>query len=260
MSQRHFYGWRPPLPRKFHRFPALKLTSFPILPLNADLWDTGFMPPIWDQLTTSSCTGHGNTRGLMFARAKAKLPALDLSRLFPYYNARVIEGNPSQDAGAEVGDVIVAMQQAGDCLYADLPTDPSLVTVAPSSTAIAHAMQHKALTATRILGATPTSLAYHVEHCIAVLGLPVVFGITLYESFESDAVATSGLVPMPGPGEAVVGGHCMVYTGFDHVANLVTVDNSWNTTWGLKGRCKIPYAYAFDSNFASDMHAIQLAN
>ena len=260
MPQRHFYGWRPPLPRKFHRYPALKLVTFPPLSPAKDLITTGFLPPIWDQGQTSSCTGHGTTRGLMFARAKAGLPALDLSRLFPYYNARVAEGQADQDAGAEVGEVIVAVQQAGDCLYADLPTDPGLVTQPPSSTAIAHALAHKALTATRVLGATPASMSYHLRHCIDVLGLPVVFGFTVYESFESDEVAKSGIVPMPQGGESVLGGHCVVATGYDDATKLVTCDNSWNTTWGIQGRFKLPYAFIFDSDYASDFHAIQLAN
>ena len=30
---------------------------------------------------------------------------------------------------------------------------------------------------------------------------PVILGFTVYESFESDAVAASGIVPMPGAGE-----------------------------------------------------------
>lgn len=120
------YGWRRGLPSR--RFPQLKLASYPVLSPSKDLSVTGFLPPIWDQGQTSSCTGHGVTRAIAFARAKQGLPYVDLSRLFPYWNARVAEGDPGSDEGAAIGDVIAASQKYGDCPYNDYPTDTALVT------------------------------------------------------------------------------------------------------------------------------------
>ncbi|MGA2500306.1 MAG: hypothetical protein ABSH20_21400 [Tepidisphaeraceae bacterium] len=166
------------------------------------------------------------------------------------------EGNQDQDGGAAIGDVVAATIQFGDCPYVDLPTDPSLVTVAPSAQAVANALLRKATSVTRVMGSTPGSWAYHLEHCMDVLGVGVIIGVTLYESFESDAVAKTGIVPMPGPGEAVVGGHCMWADAFHHSARRARLANSWNTDWGQAGRCWIPYDYLFDSDYASDFHAI----
>jgi hypothetical protein len=45
--------------------------------------------------------------------------------------------------------------------------------------------------------------------CLAE-GYPFVLGFTVYESFESDTVAQTGIVPMPRSGEQVLGGHCVV--------------------------------------------------
>jgi C1A family cysteine protease len=254
---KRIYGWhQPKLPSR--RFPQAKLQTFPALPASGSLIETGFLPPIWDQGDTGSCTGHGSTRGIEFVRAKQGLPYVDFSRLFPYYNARVAEGDPGQDSGASVGDAIVAHQTYGDCPYADLPTDPTLVTVKPSAAAYADAISHKALTATQVLGSTSASFEYHFKHCLVVLGLPVIFGFTVYESFESDAVASSGIVPMPGANETVEGGHCVAATAYDDATGLVTCDNSWGTSWGQKGRFQIPYAYIFDSSMASDFHAIMM--
>ena len=252
------YGWNGPgLPRR-RGFRTLELTSFPPLSPSKDLTLTGFVPPIWDQGPTGSCTGHGSTRGLAYARSKAGVPYVDLSRLFPYYNARAAEGDAGQDSGASVGDVIVALQQQGDCPYVDLPTDPSLVTVSPSAQAVADAIQHKALSATRVLGATPQSFEYHFKHCIDVLGLPVVFGFTAYESFEGDAIAATGIMPMPASDEQVLGGHCVCAVAYDDTSRYVTIDNSYGTSWGLSGRFKMPYAFIFDPDMASDFHAIRL--
>lgn len=258
MPINRMYGWRPGLPNP--RYPQLRLQSFPALSLEKDLTTTGFMPPVWDQGQTSSCTGHGTTGGLMYVRAKQKLPFFDLSRLFPYYNARVAEKDPSQDAGAAIGDVVEASQQFGDCLYADLPTDPKLVTKAPSPQAYKNALVHKSISVTRVYGDTPESFQYHVKHCIDVLGVPVIVGFTLYNSFESDETAKTGIVPMPKAGDQVVGGHCMLAVGYSDKTQLVTIRNSWGADWGQAGYCQMPYSYVFNTDYADDFHAILSVN
>jgi len=73
-------------------------------------------------------------------------------------------------------------------------------------------------------------------------GYPVSFGVPLYRSFESDAVAETGLVPMPHPfREQLLGGHAMVADEYDE--QYIGVCNSWGTAWGQGGYCKIPRAY-----------------
>ena len=256
MNIKRGFGWKRGLPSR--RFPQLALTTFPALPTKIDLTATGRFPPIWDQLSSSSCTGHGTVRAIMFSRAKAGLPFVDFSRLFPYYNARLAEGDPQQDGGAAIGDVVAASQKYGDCPYADLPTDMKLITEPPTTGAFADAVVHKTLTATRVLGSSALSLQYHFRHCMAVLGVPVIIGISVYESFESDQVAKTGVVPMPGPNEVMVGGHCIVAVGYDDTTGLITAQNSWGVNWGQAGSFQIPYAYVFDPGLADDFHAITM--
>jgi|SRR5579863_505203 len=251
-----FYGWRRGLPSR--RFPQLALTAYPALPASVDLTTLGYLPPIWDQGQTSSCTGHGVTRGIMYARAKAGKPFVDLSRLFPYYNARFAEGQADQDSGAVIGDVVDAALKYGDCPYSDLPTDPALVVQHPTEAAFDDAVPNKSQTATRVLGSTGASLEYHLRHCLAVLGVPVIIGISVYESFESEEVAKTGIVPMPAADEVMVGGHCVTVVGYDDASKLLKCENSWGTDWGQAGRFQIPYAYVFDPGLADDFHAITL--
>jgi hypothetical protein len=170
----------------------------------------------------------------------------------------VAEGSQASDGGAAIGDVIAALQQFGSCPYTELPTDPALVTVAPSAQAFTDALIHKALSATRVWGATDVGLAYHTKHCIASLGLPVPLGISVYSSFESDQVANTGIVPMPGPKEERVGGHCVLARDFDDSTEFVTCRNSWSSEWGQQGDFKIPYGYIFNSNYADEFYAITL--
>lgn len=253
MDTNRKYGWKRGLPSR--RFPQLKLTAYPPLASSASLIGTGHLPPIWDQGQTGSCTGHGTTRAMMFARAKQGLPLIDLSRLFPYWNARVTEGDTNDD-GASIGDVVAASQAFGDCPYANLPTDPNLVTIPPSSSAFSEAIKHKALSVTRVMGASNASLEYHFKHCLSVLGVPVIIGFVVYDSFESDAVAASGVVPLPGPNEQQLGGHCVAVVGYDDATKTVLAQNSWGNSWGMKGNFTMPYAYVFDPGLADDFHSV----
>jgi C1A family cysteine protease len=253
------YGWRRGLPGD-RRFPRLALPSYPKLAPAASLMETGFLPPVWDQGSSGSCSGHGTTAAIMYARAKQGLAFIDLSRLFPYWNARVTEGTSASDGGAVIADVVAASQEFGDCPYADLPTDPSLVTVAPPTQAFSDAIIHKTLGATRVWGASGAGLQYHAKHCISVLGLPVVLGFTVYESFESDQVANTGIVPMPGPAEKVLGGHAVLVVAYDDDSQLLTLRNSWGDGWGQKGYFQAPYAFMFDPGVSDDFHSVTLGS
>ena len=48
--------------------------------------------------------------------------------------------------------------------------------------------------------------------CLAE-GFPFVFGFTVYESFESQEVARTGVVQMPQPNERSIGGHAELPLG-----------------------------------------------
>jgi C1A family cysteine protease len=85
-----------------------------------------------------------------------------------------------------------------------------------------------------------------------------VFGFTVYASFEGNEVANSGIVPMPAPGEKVVGGHAVAAVGYDDNKQMFIVRNSWGPDWGLAGYFMIPFAYLTDSNLADDFWTIRM--
>jgi C1A family cysteine protease len=82
-----------------------------------------------------------------------------------------------------------------------------------------------------------------IKQCLAD-GYPVVYGITLHESFESDEVAQTGIVPYPKKHEEILGGHGMELVGYNDSDpnNPIFIDrNSWGQ-WGLSGYCILPQA------------------
>jgi len=85
---------------------------------------------------------------------------------------------------------------------------------------------------------------------------PVVFGISVYESFESEKVAKTGIVPLPENTERMLGGHAIVLVGYDNEKKLFIFRNSWGEQWGDKGYGYLPFEYVCDANLASDFWVV----
>ena len=88
-------------------------------------------------------------------------------------------------------------------------------------------------------------------------GYPFEFGFTVYESFESQEVAQTGVVPMPQQTEKVLGGHAVMAVGYDDAQQRIIVRNSWGTSWGQQGYFTMPYAYLTNHQLSSDFWTIQ---
>ena len=88
-------------------------------------------------------------------------------------------------------------------------------------------------------------------------GFPFVFGFSVYDSFESQKVAKTGVVDMPKAGEQMLGGHAVLAVGYDNTAKRFIVRNSWGTEWGKKGYFTMPYDYLADRNLSDDLWTIR---
>ena len=108
------YGWIPDLPdhRDFlYAAPADVLIK---LPPSFDLRPE--CPPIYDQGQLGSCTANAIAGAIQFDQMKQKLSQTFIpSRLFVYYNARVIEGTVDSDSGAMIRDGIKSVAKQGGC-------------------------------------------------------------------------------------------------------------------------------------------------
>jgi C1A family cysteine protease len=168
------------------------------------------------------------------------------SRLFIYYNERVMEGTVNSDSGAQLRDGVKVVSKLGVCPETDWPYDISLFAQKPPAVAFNNAKKEQVRNYFRI----PQN-ANQLKACLGE-GFPFVFGFTVYDSFESPAVAKSGVLPMPQPGEQVLGGHAVCAVGYDDSKQVCIVRNSWGRGWGMKGYFTMPYAYITDPQLASD--------
>ena len=191
------------------------------------------LAPVFDQGQLGSCTANALVGLREYMAGVTTLQGL-LSRLFLYWEERKIEGTTNSDSGAQIRDGMKALANVGVCPEADDPYDITKFTATPSSKAVADAAPWRISVYQRIanLKAAKAALA---------AGDPVVFGFDVYESFESDAVAKTGIMPMPKKGEQLLGGHAVLAVGYDDSKKWLIVRNSWGPNWGDAGYFYMPY-------------------
>jgi C1A family cysteine protease len=208
-------------------------------------------PPVYDQGQLGSCTANAIAAAIEFDQRKQATQEFTPSRLFIYYNERVMEGSVSEDAGAQIRDGVKAVATIGAPSEDDWPYDIGKFAQQPPQKAFDDAKLDLVSSYSRV-----PQILTQMQGCLAS-GYPFVFGFTVYDSFESDAVAQTGVVPMPATGETVLGGHAVVAVGYDDAKRMFTVRNSWSTGWGVNGYCFMPYEYLLTQNLASDLWTIR---
>jgi C1A family cysteine protease len=255
MGQHGGYGWKPdPLDVRDHHLAPLAPWIGARLPRKVDLRGPN-MPDVYDQGQLGSCTANAAGALLQFERRKAgHTPDFVPARLFVYYQERVLDGTVGQDSGAYLRDAAKVLATFGACPETDWPYDISTFTQKPTQHMIDDAAQHKAVSYARV----SQDLA-HLKACVAG-GNPIMFGFTVYESFESQAVATTGIMPMPTKGERILGGHAVAIVGYDNAKRAFLVRNSWGPGWGDHGYFWMPYLYATNSGLASDFWTVTVVD
>jgi len=208
---------------------------------------------VYDQGNLGSCTANAIAGAIEFDRVKQGLPDFTPSRLFIYFNERVMEHTVSSDSGAMIRDGIKSVNKQGACSEPEWPYDISQFTTRPSALCYQQAQLDKAVSYQRV-----TRNLTQMKACLAS-GYPFVYGFTVYSSFESQDVAGRGIVPMPGPDEQVLGGHAVLCCGYKDDVQRFICRNSWGTGWGINGTgyFEIPYEYLMNKGLASDFWTIR---
>lgn len=246
------YGWRPDKPdHRDYLYTVPRRIAKAALPKKVDL--TAGCPVVYDQGQLGSCTGNAIAGGYEFDQLKQGLTDFMPSRLFIYYNERALEGTVREDAGAEIRDGIKTIAKQGVCTEKTWPYLISKFATKPPKKAYTEGLKHQAIQYQRLDNTDINQL----KGCLAE-GYPVVFGFSVYESFESDTVAETGKVNLPKKSEQLLGGHAVLLVGYNDSTKRWLVRNSWGTEWGLKGYFTMPYSYLTNTNLADDFWTIRV--
>jgi len=213
------------------------------LPDIVDLRTNAKMPPVYEQDNLGSCTAQALCAAYQFMDTNG----FQGSRLFLYYNERKLDNNIPDDTGATLASGVKCLKKYGICAEESWPYDITQFATEPPIACYQSALKEVCLKAQSIPNDRNTM------RNVLNSGLPFVVGIQVYRSFESNAVAATGVVPMPKPNETLFGGHAVLVVGFNHLKQQWIVRNSWGPSWGDGGYFYLPYNYLLNRNLCSDM-------
>jgi hypothetical protein len=231
---------------------------------------TPWLGPVKNQKNLGSCTGFANA-GLReflyrkyFDMEQHQICApqdLILSPLFVYWwnrrNDGKLEFNDDTkylelDRGASMRSGMRTLRWQGVCQEKEDPYMPVNFRVKPEVSDCERALLLR-------VG------AYHslrnmedMKNCLRS-GYAFTAAIDLYESFESDGVCSTGIIPIPKHGETLLGGHAILVVGFDDNKELFKVRNSWGAAWGDFGNFYLPYDF-IRAGYMNSMWMAHLGN
>ena len=244
------YGWIRDLPDKRDQFKLYSTNETDSYVMSIDLRSK--CPPIYNQGTLGSCTANAIAGAFEYNELKQfpNNPVMP-SRLFIYYNERYIENTINTDAGASLRDGMKTINEDGICPEMEWPYDISKFTDCPPKICYELAENYKSISYKKIKQDLP-----QLKKCLAD-NFPIVCGISIYDSFESNQVSETGIIPVPDSNESLLGGHAVMLVGYDDNDEKFILRNSWGTSWGDKGYGYIPYDYVINQNLASDFWIIE---
>lgn len=244
------YGWKKDKldPRDHRMLMAPRLMES--LPSSVDLG--GNCGPVFDQGQLGSCTGNAIAAAFQYdLKVQGCSIIFTPSRLFVYYNEREMEGTVYEDSGAEIRDGMKAVATFGVCDEALWPYNVDIFTTKPPPAAYSSASEHKAILYQKV-----DQTEDGIRAALAS-GFPIVFGFNVFEAFESEEVAQSGVLMPPFVGERPVGGHAVLAVGYQDDVRRIKVRNSWGPDWGMGGYFTMPYDYITNPDLASDLWVMQ---
>lgn len=225
--------------------PTLSLTKGMTLSNSVNIIQNNELPKCqvpYDQGCLGSCTANAISFAYVFDEIKQNNNCKIIpSRLFIYYNERNIENNTDTDSGARLCDSAKILNEIGVCDENIWSYDCSKFAVQPPEQCYIEAAKFKTMKFTNINIPKNHSLLLTTLKCALSNNNPIVFGFTVYDSFESKLTEETGIMHLPLINESVLGGHAVVLVGYDDdfiwdancgMKGVFMVRNSWGTEWG----------------------------
>jgi len=241
-------------------------------PTNMDLFEesytlvgaTPYPMVVLDQGSLGACVANA------FAGITQCLVGTTPSRLYLYFNARVATGNsPTDDTGLDLCQALPILKLYG------LPSEliwnytnlSKFSTFPPWSVYKSSSITTKSIIYTSI-PQTDVAIMSSIN-----AKAPILFGMNLYQSFMTNAVAETGIIPSPNTEkEQLEGGHCVSIVGWTVYNNTeyYIIRNSWGTNWGNTGAIThqpnngknggfayIPKTYVLNPSLAFEFYSIK---
>lgn len=193
-----------------------------------------------------SCATQSLTLSLEYYLKKFNME-MKLSSLYLYYNERKLNNRIEEDLGASLSDSIQALYKYGCCKEVTWPyVDNELkFKEKPSGEAYQEA---RTIFKNLDLGYLHLPNKLKILKQILARKMPIICGINIFPSFESDKSEKKDIISMPGFFEQPIGAHALTLVGYNDETQLFKFVNSWGSEWGNKGFGYLPYNYIINNN------------
>jgi len=230
------FGWKPGA-KTIEGEMYFSPIGFGTLPEEFTLKDK-FTQPIQTQSHIPSCVAHAISSLIYYRMTR------ESSRLFTYYNARLIEGSIGKFVGTTIESGIQTLSKWGWCDEANWEYNTNKCNIAPSSSLYVEAEQNKIANAKRL----PRDL--DVLKTALCSGDPFCLGFLVFEEFEG--AEENGVVKLPKDTTSPMGGHAVLAVGYSDSRQCILARNSFGPTWGDEGYLWIPYDYLTTEELSDD--------
>lgn len=206
-----------------------------------------YFSPVEDQENIGSCTAHAAMGIVEYYQRRKKGKFVDGSRLFLYKVTRNMM-HVTGDTGAWLRTVMGALKIFGVPPEREWPYDTKNFDVEPPAYVYGWAQNYQAMKYFRVdrAGWTPDQTHKAILNYLSK-GNPLMFGFTVFNSLWN--MKTDNVIPFPGSGDKVEGGHAVIIAGYDTEKptnvgkGAYLIRNSWGTGWGEQGYGWLPFEY-----------------
>jgi len=222
------------------------------LPEKVDIRDK--CPKITDQGKLGSCVAHGVATAISVNLKTNGFEGFNPSKLFLYYNGRILEGTVEIDAGMQIRNCVKGANRFGVCDENLWPYLEEKFNVFPNKVSFETAKKNRPFVYNRVIQ-EGQSIKEFLAH-----NIPIVCGMVVYDTLESGEASKTGVVHLPEPKEKSLGGHCIVLVGYDDTTKFFICRNSWGESWGDNGYFYLPYDYVLNPRLAMDFWSVRVIN
>lgn len=214
--------------------------------------------PIETQGNLGSCTGNAIAGQIELINRKNN-KIFDVSRLFIYYQTRLLENTINSDEGAYIRNGLKAVNRFGAPLEELWPYVESNFNVRPSAEAYDDGAKRKVISYAKCMD-------FESIKNSLVNGYPVTIGYYIYSSFESNKTSETGIMSFPDiMSEENLGGHAVCLVGYDDNfrnsgQGYFIARNSWGAEWGDQGYFYMPYQIIQTTTMSADFWMISAVN
>lgn len=195
--------------------------------------------PVENQANLRSCTSQAVVGAFELLLKKLHPEKfVDLSPLFVYYNAKVLEGKKEiYDPGVYVRDALRAVKLQGICAEHVWPYNLATFSSIPNLDSYEDARKRRIKNYYRC-GST--------DDIINALcnDTPVVVGMRIYNNFQWLGWNGTSELVVSRNNEIMIGGHSIVLVGYNKSTGKFIARNSFGPLWADKGYFYIPFDYA----------------